>query len=145
MLKLAAITFRFVSVAQAQDRGNWRADSNTARSITGDIYIGEEKLMINFLSFTIAPLRSLKPEEINTIFNAEANDPGGNIYRLNIPADRKFLHKNTLCGAEPTTFMATYAVNKTLQVAFFSGAAIPKMDPEAMANSTTLCGTYTYR
>ncbi len=144
-LAAASLALTLVLAAQAQDAGTWRADSSTARSVTGDIFISEEKLMINFATFTVAPIRHLKPEEINSVFNAEATEPGGNLYRLNIPADKKFLHKNTLCGAEPVTFMATYAVGKNLQLAFFSGAAIPKMDPEAMANTTSLCGTYTYR
>jgi hypothetical protein len=64
---------------------------------------------------------------------------------LDIPGATKFLHKNTLCGGEDTTWMATYASGKSLQIAFFSGAKPPVLTIDALANSTDLCGTYTYQ
>ncbi len=133
------------SAASGQDTGSWRAESNTARSITGDIALTDEKLIINFASFTLAQIRQLQAAEINSVFNAEADAPGGNLYRLNIPASRHFLHRNSLCGAEDTQWMATYRSGKTLQVAFFSGPKMPVFTPDAIANTTSLCGTFTYR
>ena len=56
----------------------------------------------------------------------------------------KFLHKNTLCGGEDTQWMVTSASGKSLQVAFFSGTTMPVLTPEVMANTTDLCGTYSY-
>jgi hypothetical protein len=100
---------------------------------------------INFLSFTIAPIRALKPEEAVAAFDADRTQPGGgNLFRLDIPGATKFLHKNTLCGGEDTTWMATYASGKSLQIAFFSGANPPVLTIDALANSTDLCGTYSY-
>lgn len=130
--------------AMAQDDGYWKATSKTARSITGDIVLRGERLTINFTGFTIAQIRTLEAAEINTVFNTEATEPGGNLYRLNIPAEKTFLHRNTLCGTEPTQYMATYRTGKELQLAFFSGSAVPKMDPESLAKSTNLCGTYLF-
>jgi hypothetical protein len=130
--------------ALAQDGGYWRATSKTASSITGDVSISEEKLTINFVTYTIAQIRQLQAAEINSVFNAEADAPGGNLYRLNIAASKRMLHKNTLCGAEDTQWMATYTVGKTLQVAFFSGSKMPTLTPDALANTTNLCGTFTY-
>jgi hypothetical protein len=130
--------------ALAQDSGYWKATSNTAMAITGDISISEEKLVIDYYTVTIASIRKLQAAEINSAFNAEANAPGGNLYRLNIPASKRMLHKNTLCGAEDTQWMATYTVGKTMQVAFFSGSKMPVFTPEALANTTDLCGTFTY-
>jgi hypothetical protein len=45
--------------AAAQDKGMWRAASNNARSITGDVALSDEKITINFVSFTIARIRAL--------------------------------------------------------------------------------------
>jgi hypothetical protein len=128
-----------------QDRGYWQAASKSASSITGDISISETKLTINFRPFLIAPIRALKPEEISALFDADANTAGpGALYRLTIPAEQRFLRKNTLCGSETTQYMVTYPSGKTLQVAFFSGDAAPVFTFDAISKSTNLCGTYTY-
>ena len=129
----------------AQDKGNWRAASSTAQSITGDIGISADKLFINFAGFTIAQIRPLTPADLNAVFAAENGAPGsGNLYRLNVPAEKKFLHHNTLCGSEETQWMITYVEGHSLHVAFFSGQKPPVMTPEAIANSTDLCGTFLY-
>ena len=128
-----------------QDRGYWQAASNSASSITGDIALAETKLAINFKNFTIAPIRSLKPEEVSAVFDADVNTAGsGTLYRLEIPAEQRFLHKNTLCGEEKTQWMATYPVGKSLRVAFFSGDTAPIFTFDAISHSTNLCGTYSY-
>ena len=142
-LLLAAVALALP--AAAQDAGYWHATSNTARSITGDISISEEKLTINFFAYTIANIRPLKPDEVLAVFNTDDPSTGsGNIYRLNIDAKKMMLHKNTLCGAEDTQYMLTFRSGKTLQLAFFSGSKIPTLTPEGMLNSTALCGTYMY-
>ena len=130
----------------AQEKGNWRAASSTAQSITGDITFSEEKLSINFSGFPIARIRSLQPAELNAVFEPGSGpDRGtGSLYRLSIPAAKKFLHRNTMCGAEETQWMATLVAGHTLQLAFFSGPKPPVFTPDAIANTTSLCGTYTY-
>jgi len=145
----AALAILFLTCAlQAsaqQDRGAWQPDSHTASSITGPIAISENRLSINFLGFTIVPLRALKPEEVAAVFDADVNTAGpGTLYHLNVAAEQRFLHKNTLCGSEATQWMATYAYGKTLRVAFFSSSEPPQFTFDAISNSTTLCGTYTY-
>ena len=147
-LRWAALGLSLITTlyAGAQDRGYWRAASKHASSITGDVALSNEKVVINFLAFTIAPIRALKPEEEVAAFDADTTTPGGgNLYRLNIPGDKKFLHKNTLCGGEDTTWMATYASGRNLQIAFFSGAKPPVLTIYALANSPDLCGTYSYQ
>ncbi len=143
---LAATTLcMLTSAAVAQEKGNWRPASNTARAVTGEIYFTETKLAINFAGFTVAQIRTLEPTEVSALFNAAADAEGsGNLYRTDIPGDKHFLHKNTLCGSEETQWVATFVSGKTLQLAFFSGPAMPKLTPEAVANTTTLCGTYAY-
>src|SRR5271167_2518672 len=123
--------------AVAQEKGNWRASSKTAQSITGDVALSDEKLWINFAGFVIAQIRPLEPAEVGAAFNADASAGGsGNLYRLNVPGTKKFLHKNTLCGSEDTQWMATYVTGKTLEIAFFSGEKMPVFTLDAMENST---------
>jgi hypothetical protein len=135
--------------AAAQDTGYWRASSNTASSITGDISISGTKVAINFLSFSLANIRTLQPTEINALFNPDTATPNaiggtGNLYRLNVPGAQRFLHKNTLCGSDNVQWMATWANGRTLQVALFSGDDTPSFKPEVLATATNLCGTFTY-
>jgi hypothetical protein len=142
---IAALTILLSATAFAQDTGIWRAESQNAKNITGDLGIGTLKISLNFKMFTIAQIRKLKPEEISSVFDADLNAGGfGNLYRLDIPGDFKLLHKNTLCGGQPTEYMVTYATGKELHIAFFSGSAIPQLTPEAMNGSTDLCGIFTY-
>jgi hypothetical protein len=131
--------------AQQPEKGYWRAASNTAASITGDISISGSKISINFTSFVIAPVRQLTPAEVSAAFD-EAVETAGNglLYRVSIPASRRFLKKNTLCGSQDTQWIAVYAANRTLQVAFFSGENAPLITFEALQKSTDLCGTFTY-
>ena len=129
----------------AQDRGYWRAASSNAAAVTGEIALSNAKLIINFASFPFVQVRRLNAAESAAVFDADVHSGiEGALYRLRIPADHKFLHKNTLCGEEVTTWMATYVSGKSLQVAFFSGDAEPVFKFGAVQNSPALCGVYTY-
>lgn len=133
-----------MSVA-AQEKGNWRAANSTAQSITGDVTLSDEKISINFASFVIARIRDLEQNELSAAFEADSSAGGiGSLYRLSIPATKKFMHRNTLCGAEDTQWMATYVSGHSLRLAFFSGQKAPVFTLEAIANSTDLCGTFSY-
>jgi hypothetical protein len=144
-LFFAALALISTACALAQDQGYWRAASKNAASITGDVALANDRISINLLAFNMANIRALKPEEAVAAFDPVGSTPGaGNLYRLNIPGSTKFLHRNTLCGGEDTTWMATYAYGKILQVAFFSGNTPPVLTIDALANSTDLCGTYAY-
>lgn len=144
-LLVCCLTFSEPSQAQAQDAGYWRAASNAAKSITGDVALTSEKISINFSTYWIAQIRSLTPAELSAAFGLEPNAPGsGNLYRLNIPSDKKLLHKNTLCGGEDTQWLATYSTGRTLHLAFFSTSKMPVLTPEAMTNNSDLCGVFEY-
>jgi hypothetical protein len=146
--KLALLLLAFSTLAlPAQEKGQWRALSNTARSITGDIYFTGSKLAINFTPYTIAQIRELEPVEAAALFSPEmpaASGGVGNLYRLDIPADKRFLHRNTLCGSEPTQWAITWVTGKSLELAFFTGPSIPTLTAEAIGSSTRLCGTFNY-
>jgi hypothetical protein len=129
----------------AQDRGYWRATSSNANDITGDISLSESKVTINFTSFIIAQIRKLQPAEATALFETDPGSPGtGNLYRLNVPAVKRFLHKNTLCGSDDTQWLATFVEGRTMHLAFFSGADMPVITTDALANSTDLCGAFSY-
>jgi hypothetical protein len=132
--------------AAAQDAGYWRAASSEAKAITGDIVISGLRLTINFSNFTIAEIRALNHTEASAAFDADPSAPGyGNLYRLDIPASKKFEHHNTICGSDDTQWMATWNSGNDLHVAFFSGANMPTLTMDALANSSTLCGNFTYQ
>jgi hypothetical protein len=131
--------------AVAQEKGQWQAVSKTAQSITGDVAISNEKIMISFSSFTIARIRDLEPGEVSAVFDVDSNAEGqGHLYRLDIPASKKFAHRNTLCGTEDTQWMVTYVEGHSLRLAFFSGPKAPVFTIDAISNSTDLCGTFSY-
>src|SRR5881227_1992110 len=134
---IAGLMFTCTSLA-AQEKGYWRAASSNATSITGDIELSETKLSINFTSFVIAHIRKVEASETSAVFAAEGAGSGGNLYRLNIPANRRFLHHNTVCGSDDTQWMVTSVADRTLHVAFFSGTNTPVFTPEAISNSTDL-------
>jgi hypothetical protein len=144
LLLVASLFFGGI-LASAQEQGYWRAASSSARDITGDVALAPEKLVINFYSTTMSRIRALEPAEISSVLDVDSNATGtANLYRLNIPAEKKFQHHNTLCGTESVTWMVAYTSGKTLQLAFFSGQKPPVFSFEEMANSTDKCGTFTY-
>jgi hypothetical protein len=129
--------------ATAQGRANWRAASSNAKSITGDVFFSEDRISINFLTFTIANIRHLEGPEMSALFDADINAKG-DLYRLNVPGTAKFLRRNTLCGNEDVTWMATIVTSRSLRLAFFSGEKSPALTMDALANSTERCGTFSY-
>jgi hypothetical protein len=127
----------------AQEKGPWRAASRAAQSITGDVALSDQKIAINFLSFTMVKVRALDKPELSAAFDADANG-SGSLYRLHVPSARKIMGRNTLCGDEDTEWMATYVAANSLHLAFFSGEKPPVFTLDAISNSTDLCGTYSY-
>jgi hypothetical protein len=128
-----------------RDKGNWRAESQTARSITGDVAFTSTKIAINFSGYWIAQIRTLQPAEASAVFNVDADAAGsGNLYRLSIPGDKKFLHKSTLCGGEDVQWVVTYVEGHRLELALYSGTKMPEMTPEGVAGATNLCGVFGY-
>ena len=145
LLRVALVCLLPVLSAAAQEKGYWRAASTTAKGVTGDVSFSETKITLNFSSFTIAQIRTLEPTEAQALFSADPTSGGtGNLYHLEIPSDKRFLHHNTLCGSEETQWAITYVTGRSLQMAFFSGPSIPTLTPDAISNSARLCGTYSY-
>jgi hypothetical protein len=139
-----AVVFALTLSATAQEDGPWRAASTNARAITGDVVFSPLKISIDFTTFTIAQIRSLKTEEVLALFNPDSTTGGGNVFRVEIPADKRFLHHNTLCGSDSTQWVITYAQGRSLQVAFFSGATPPLLTVDALNDAPNLCGIFSY-
>jgi hypothetical protein len=144
-ISVALLISTFTLSAHAQDKGFWNPQGSSARSITGDIAIAETKLQIQYVTFPMGQIRALKPEEAGALFDADVTAPGGGfLYRVAVAADRRFLHKNTLCGSDTVQWMATWVQGRTLSIAFFSGASAPVLTMDALGNSTERCGIFTY-
>ena len=98
-------------------------------------------MTIDFLTFPLAPIRTLKPVEVSAVFDADVNAGiSGMLYRMNVPGGQRFVHKNTLCGGEDTQWMATYVTGHTLKVAFFSGDDMPVFTFDAISKTTACAG-----
>lgn len=133
-----------VSVA-AQELGYWRAASKTAHSITGDVAISDTEISIDFSSFAIVRARDLEPTEVSSVFDTDSSaSTKAHLYGVSIPASKRFMHKNTLCGGEEARWMVTYVDGRSLQLAIFSGSKAPIFTPDAISNSSDLCGTFSY-
>jgi len=144
-LGAATVLALVCATAHAQDQGYWYAAGTEAVSITSGLTIGKDKVAIDLLVFPLAPIRTLKPEEVSSVFDADVRAGiSGMLYRVRIPAGQRFEHKNTLCGSEDTQWMATYVAGKTLKVAFFSGDDMPVFTFDAIQKSTAVCGTFVY-
>jgi hypothetical protein len=144
VLAAVVLILVFTLPSNAQEDGPWRAASTNARAITGDVIFSPLKFTINFTSFTIAQIRSLKTEEVLALFNPDSPTGGANLFRVQIPADKRFLHHNTLCGSESTQWIVTYAQGRNLQIAFFSGATPPILTVDALNDAPNLCGIFSY-
>jgi hypothetical protein len=141
----ASLLLFCLTIAHAEERGYWRAASNSARSITGDVSLSDEKITINFSTTTMSKVRTLEATELSSVFDVDSTAPGtGSFYRINIPSSKKFLHKNSLCGAENVQWMVAYAAGNSLQLAFFSGDKPPVFTFDAIASSPDKCGTFAY-
>lgn len=146
LLRAAAGLLLAVCVsATAQELGYWRASSSSAQSITGDVGFSDAKIAINFNTFAIVRASDLEPAQVSSVFDVDSNTGGkGHLYKVDIPASKRFMHKNSLCGDEDTQWMAVYVEGRTLHLAFFSGQKLPVFTLDAISNSSALCGTYTY-
>jgi len=73
-LKALACSLLTLSLAaHAQEKGYWRAASQTARSITGDVSLADEKISINFYMVTMSKIRALEPGEVSAVFDADTS------------------------------------------------------------------------
>jgi hypothetical protein len=145
LLPAAILLLICSNLVLAQDKGAWFPASSSAKNITGEISIADARLTMDFFNFPIGEIRVLQAAEAAALFDADVNAPGGgSLYRLAVAANRRFLHKNSLCGSEDVQWMVTWVQGRTLSVSFFSGPNPPVFTMDALANSSDRCGTFTY-
>ncbi|MES2392836.1 MAG: hypothetical protein V4555_14420 [Acidobacteriota bacterium] len=142
-LGCAVVLLAVTAAIGAQEKGYWTAASKTAKSVTGDLQFSADKITIDFSRYPLAQIRELTAEEKAVLF-PEAGEGAGNLYRVEIPAERRFLHKNTLCGSEETDWVVTWVSGRKMDVALFSQVGVPKVTAEEILNGHRLCGTYSY-
>jgi hypothetical protein len=79
---------------------------------------------------------------------AMAQPTAATLYKLSIPATTKLVNGNTICGPSAANWLLTVigtsppVTEQILSLAFFSGSGQP--DLASAANSTSLCGTFSY-
>jgi len=137
----------------------WTAASNTAMSITGDIETTPHIITIAKVTYPVVLVRDLHGDELQSSANLLALETPiptgteGRLYSIHIPASVKLLRGNTLCGGDGTAWLlavishggeSSGASGADLYLAFFSGAAEPVLQTQALNNSTALCGTFNY-
>lgn len=144
-LVLLALAFSLTASAQLAEKGMWRAASQNAANITGDISFSKSKVNIGFNGFPLTPARELKPAEVSALYDVAADTAGnGQLYRIAISGSLRLLNRNTLCGTSDIHWMTIYVEDKVLKLTFFSGDEAPALTFDAVQNSPDVCGTFTY-
>jgi hypothetical protein len=125
----------------------WSAMSTTAMSITGDVTLSPTDLTMAGTGYPLTHVATVPAQQRAGIgqFIAVTEPAAVDLYRIKIPGARKLRNGNTLCGGNDVAWLLVVSGSgPTLALAFFSGAAQPPLDPNALSNSTALCGTFTY-
>jgi hypothetical protein len=140
------------SQAQYTQPTSWFAVSTTAMGITGDIKFSMNALRINRHTYNLKlvhPLdeRDLQNASLLMSYNQVPLNQDAYLFKTTIPKNSPMLGSNTPCGTKNIEWVLaiiTKGKQDYLDLAFFSGAALPDLSPPAINRSTELCGTYGY-
>lgn len=120
------------SAAAQEESDHYAAISNTAMSITGDIWMDDTGITFEndeYLEFS---------DLVADKFRVDGKQVPGSVYKIAEPADPVLLNGNRLCGSGKVTYLANWASSKGMSVvAVFTGKAAPK-------SSAEMCASYTY-
>jgi len=126
------ITILTASAAFAQQADHYTAMSNTAMSITGDVWLDD--FSIKFENGETLEFSDLVADH----FNANGRSVPASVYRVKEPADPELQNGNQLCGSGDVTFVASWADgSETTAIAVFTGKHAPR-------SSSEMCALYTY-
>ena len=126
------ITIFTASAAFAQQADHYTAMSNTAMSITGDVWLDD--FSIKFENGETLEFSDLVADH----FNANGRLVPASVYRVKEPADPELQNGNQLCGSGDVTFVASWADgSETTAIAGFTGKQAPRSRSE-------MCALYTY-
>ncbi|GLS28295.1 hypothetical protein SAMN04488498_115136 [Mesorhizobium albiziae] len=118
------------SVASHAQDDVWKANSNTATAVTGDIAIGTDRIV-----FANGAILRLVPVE---------GRPG--VFKVEPPANPLLMNGNRLCGEQDVTYvvLALASNDDALFMKVFEGVAVPA---EAVADANPqegTCATYSF-
>ena len=117
-----------VAVSHAQD-DVWKADSDTATAVTGDIAIGTDRIVFaNGKSIRLVPLEGRR-----------------GVFKVDPPANPVLMNGNRLCGEQDVTYIVlALGSNDALFMKVFEGPDAPEeavADPEPQEGT---CATYSF-
>ncbi len=133
----------------------WTATSTTSMSITGDLSISPGRIAFAGKTFPLRDPQVLRGARLaNALKIPSLVAPAGasaTLYETSIPATVTLRGGNTLCGSNATARWMLFVRSPAspghkaeLHVGVFSNATAPNLDPKAIANSRSFCGTYFY-
>jgi hypothetical protein len=125
--------FGAASSVSAQEADHYSAVSNTAMSVTGDIWMDD--FSITFENDESLEFSSLVADH----FRVGDRTLPASVYRVKNPSDPELQNGNPLCGNGDVTYVATWVLADSMTaVAVFTGKRAPASDAD-------MCGLYTYQ
>jgi hypothetical protein len=129
---------------------HWSAASDTAASITGDIEVGPDRIVIgrSQRAYRLSVLRDLNRREMEAAASVlgAARLARTRLYAVDIPASAKFKSGASLCGGDVTRVVIAEEAGDdagALGLILFEGSKEPFF--EGWRNATGgLCATYSY-
>ncbi|MGG6895590.1 MULTISPECIES: hypothetical protein [Rhizobium] len=120
------------SAASAQQADHYTATSNTAMSITGDVWLDD--FSIKFENGEVLEFSDLVADH----FSVDGRTVPASVYRVKEPADPELQNGNQLCGSGDVTFVASWAGGSEMTaIAVFTSKRAPK-------SSAEMCALYNY-
>jgi hypothetical protein len=127
-----AVLFLATLGATPSRADDYKAVSNTAMSVTGDISFDD--LSITFETGDELSFSSLVADH----FVVDGERVPASVYRVADPSDPELLNGNRLCGSGPVTYIANWTAGEGLSaIAVFTGKRAPKSADE-------MCASYTF-
>jgi len=126
------LTILTASGAFAQQADHYTAMSNTAMSVTGDVWLDDSSIKFeNGESLDFSDL-------VADHFSVDGQKVPASVYRVKEPADPELQNGNQLCGSGDVTFVASWADgSESTAIAVFTGKRAPR-------SSSEMCALYTY-
>jgi hypothetical protein len=127
ILSLFALSTTTASLAD-----DYKAVSNTAMSVTGDISMDD--FSITFETGDELSFSNLVADH----FIVDGERVPASVYRVGDPSDPELLNGNRLCGSGPVTYVVNWSAGDGLSaIAVFTGRHAPKSSDE-------MCASYTF-
>ena len=126
------LTILSTSGALAQQADHYIAMSNTAMSVTGDVWLDD--FSIKFENGESLEFSDLVADH----FSVDGRNVPASVYRVKEPGDPELQNGNQLCGAGDVTFVASWADgSESTAIAVFNGKRAPR-------SSNEMCALYTF-